>query len=109
VFLNGDIAEKVAEIKRQPGPKLNVWGSGNLMQTLLKHDLVDTFWLMIESAHLGRRETPVGRWHDPGSIPGDGEYGQFEGCHCCDVRAHGRDHNRGLTNPFRERSEFNRP
>ncbi len=53
VFLNGDIAEKVAEIKQQPGPDLHVWGSGNLIQTLLKHDLVDAFWLMIYPITLG--------------------------------------------------------
>ena len=53
VFLDGDIAEKVAKIKGQPGPDLNVWGSGNLLQTLIKHDLVDTFWLMIYPITLG--------------------------------------------------------
>jgi dihydrofolate reductase len=53
VFLNGDIVEKVAKIKQQPGPDLNVWGSGELLQTLLKHDLVDTFWLMIYPITLG--------------------------------------------------------
>jgi dihydrofolate reductase len=53
VFLNGDIAEKVAKIKQQPGPDLNVWGSGNLLQTLIKHDLVDVFWLMIYPITLG--------------------------------------------------------
>jgi dihydrofolate reductase len=53
VFLNGDIAEKVAKIKQQPGPDLNVWGSGNLLQTLLRHDLVDVFWLMIYPVTLG--------------------------------------------------------
>ncbi len=53
VFLNGDIAEKVAKIKGQPGPDLNVWGSGNLLQTLIKHDLVDAFWLMIYPITLG--------------------------------------------------------
>ena len=53
VFLNGDIAEQVAEIKRQPGPDLHVWGSGNLLQTLLKHDLVDAFWLMMYPLTLG--------------------------------------------------------
>ena len=53
VFLNGDIAEKVAKIKQQPGPDLNVWGSGNLIQTLIKHDLVDAFWLMIYPLTLG--------------------------------------------------------
>jgi len=53
VFLNGDIAEKVAKIKQQPGPDLHVWGSGQLIQTLLKHDLVDAFWLMIYPITLG--------------------------------------------------------
>jgi dihydrofolate reductase len=53
VFLNGDIAEKVSKIKQQPGPDLNVWGSGNLLQTLIKHDLVDMFWLMIYPITLG--------------------------------------------------------
>jgi dihydrofolate reductase len=53
VFLNGDIVEKVANIKQQPGPDLNVWGSGHLIQTLLKHDLVDAFWLMIYPITLG--------------------------------------------------------
>ncbi len=53
VFLNGDIAEKVAKIKQQPGPDLHVWGSGNLLQTLIQHDLVDVFWLMIYPITLG--------------------------------------------------------
>ena len=53
VFLNGDVAEKVAEIKKQPGPDLHVWGSGNLLQTLIRHDLVDTFWLMVYPITLG--------------------------------------------------------
>lgn len=53
MFLNGDIAEKVANIKQQPGPDLHVWGSGNLLQTLIKHDLVDVFWLMIFPVTLG--------------------------------------------------------
>jgi dihydrofolate reductase len=53
VFLNGDIAEKVAKLKREPGPDLHVWGSGNLLQTLIKHDLVDAFWLMIYPITLG--------------------------------------------------------
>ena len=53
VFLNGDVAEKVAELKKQEGPDLHVWGSGNLLQTLMKHDLVDVFWLMIFPITLG--------------------------------------------------------
>jgi dihydrofolate reductase len=53
VFLNGDIAEKVAQIKQQHGPDLHVWGSGHLLQTLIQHDLVDAFWLMIYPITLG--------------------------------------------------------
>lgn len=53
-FLNGDVASKVAKIKQQSGPDLNVWGSGVLLQTLIEHDLVDAFWLMIYPVTLGR-------------------------------------------------------
>lgn len=53
VFLRGDIAKQVAGIKRQEGPDLHVWGSGNLLQTLMKYDLVDAFWLMIYPLTLG--------------------------------------------------------
>ena len=53
VFLSGDIAKQVAGIKRQEGPDLHVWGSGNLLQTLMKYDLVDAFWLMIYPLTLG--------------------------------------------------------
>ena len=53
VFLNGDVAEKVAKIKQQQGPDLHIWGSSNLLQTLIKHDLVDAFWLMIYPITLG--------------------------------------------------------
>ncbi len=53
VFLSGDIADQVAKIKQQPGPDLHVWGSANLIQTLMNHDLVDLFWLMIYPLTLG--------------------------------------------------------
>lgn len=53
VFIGGDTAGKVAKIKQQQGPDLHVWGSGNFVQTLLKHDLVDAFWLMIYPITLG--------------------------------------------------------
>ena len=53
VFLNGDIAEKITKIKQQQGPDLHVYGSANLIQTLIKHDLVDAFWLKIYPITLG--------------------------------------------------------
>ena len=53
VFLSGDIAEKVRQLKQQPGPDLHVYGSANLLQTLFKHDLVDELWLKIYPLTLG--------------------------------------------------------
>jgi dihydrofolate reductase len=54
VFLGGDVAGQVAELKRQPGPDLHVYGSANLLQTLFAHDLVDALWLRIHPITLGR-------------------------------------------------------
>lgn len=53
VFLSGDIAQRVAELKQQPGPDLHVYGSANLLQTLFQHDLVDELWLKIYPLTLG--------------------------------------------------------
>jgi len=53
VFFGGDLAEHVRTLKQQPGPDLHVYGSGNLVQTLLKQDLVDAFWLRICPLTLG--------------------------------------------------------
>ena len=44
---------------------MNVWGSGNLLQTLIKHDLVDAFWLMIYPVTLGGGK----RLFSDGTIP----------------------------------------
>ena len=63
VFLNADIAKKVAEIKGQPGPDPHVRGSGNLLQTLIKHDLVDVLLADDLSDNVGRRKAVVCRWH----------------------------------------------
>ncbi len=53
VFLAGDVPDKIKKLKQQDGPDLKVWGSGNLVQTLLKHDLIDEFWLKIYPITLG--------------------------------------------------------
>lgn len=53
IFLGGDIVEKINKLKQQHGPNLHVYGSANLVQTLMKHDLVDEFWLKIYPLTLG--------------------------------------------------------
>lgn len=53
VLLRGDVAEEVKKLKSQDGADLQVHGSGNFIQTLLKHDLVDELWLKIFPITLG--------------------------------------------------------
>lgn len=53
VFISGDVVKKIKELKAQSGPDLQVHGSGNLIQTLLKEDLADELWLKIFPITLG--------------------------------------------------------
>ena len=53
VFLSGDLAEKVRQLKQTDGPDLHVMGSADLLQTLFKNDLVDELELMIIPITLG--------------------------------------------------------
>jgi len=52
-LLKGDVAEEVAKLKEQPDKDLLVIGSGDLLQTLIKHDLVDEYRLMVHPVVLG--------------------------------------------------------
>jgi dihydrofolate reductase len=52
-LIKGDVAKEVKRLKEQDGPQIQIHGSGDLIQTLLKHDLVDELWLKIFPATLG--------------------------------------------------------
>jgi dihydrofolate reductase len=65
VFLKSNVVEEIKKLKQQDGPELQVHGSGNLIQTLLEHDLVDEFWLKIFPVTLGMGK----RLFDKGTIP----------------------------------------
>jgi len=53
VLIDGDAAEGLAELKKQDGPELQVHGSADLIQTLLRHSLVDEFRLWVFPVVLG--------------------------------------------------------
>ncbi len=53
VFLSGDLAENVRQLKQTDGPDLHVFGSADMLQTLFKEDLVDALELMIIPVTLG--------------------------------------------------------
>ena len=65
VFLKGNVVDEIKKLKQQEGPDLQVYGSGNLIQTLLKHDLIDEFWLRIFPITLG----PGKRLFAEGTMP----------------------------------------
>jgi dihydrofolate reductase len=52
-LIQGDVGEQVAALKQESGPEIQVHGSGNLIQTLLKHDLIDEIQLMVFPILLG--------------------------------------------------------
>lgn len=52
-LLSGDVVDAVRALKEGPGDELQVWGSGNLLRTLLQHDLVDRFRLATYPLVLG--------------------------------------------------------
>ena len=55
----------IKKLKNSEGSDLKVWGSGNLVQLLLKNDLVDELWLKIYPLTLGKGKKLFGK----GAIP----------------------------------------
>ena len=65
VLIEGDAAEGIAALKKQDGPELQVHGSGNLIQTLLGHNLVDQYRLWVFPLVIGSGK----RLFSDGTIP----------------------------------------
>jgi len=53
ILVKDNVVEEIRKLKAQDGPNLHVYGSGNLLQTLLKNDLVDELWLKTFPITLG--------------------------------------------------------
>jgi dihydrofolate reductase len=54
VLIDGDVVAKIKTLKEGDGPMLQVWGSGNLIQTLLANDLVDELRLRTFPVTIGK-------------------------------------------------------
>ncbi len=65
VLIEGDAAEGIAALKQEDGPELQVHGSGNLIQTLLRHNLVDQYRLWVFPVVIGSGK----RLFSEGTIP----------------------------------------
>jgi len=65
VLIEGDAAEGIATLKKDDGPELQVHGSGNLIQTLMRHNLVDQYRLWIFPLVIGSGK----RLFSDGTIP----------------------------------------
>jgi dihydrofolate reductase len=66
VLLEGDAAEAVAKLKQTDGPELQVHGSGDLLQTLMRNNLVDRFYLWVYPVLIGTGK----RLFADGTVPG---------------------------------------
>jgi dihydrofolate reductase len=53
-LINGNVAEEVAKLKQQPGRDIGISGSGTLVQSLLRHNLIDELNLLTYPVVLGR-------------------------------------------------------
>ena len=45
--IKGDVAKEIATLKQQPGQDILIGGSGDLVNTLMGHDLIDEYRLMV--------------------------------------------------------------
>lgn len=66
--ISGDVVAEIRKLKEQDGPMLQVHGSGNLIQTLLKNDLVDELWLKIFPVTLGKGKRLFGEGTMPAAF-----------------------------------------
>jgi len=63
-----DVPKDIARLKQEDGPTLMTQGSSDLIQTLLKHDLVDRFTLLIYPVVLGKGKRLFGTGTLPGTL-----------------------------------------
>jgi dihydrofolate reductase len=51
--IEGDVAAEIVQLKQQPGRDIEVYGSADLVQTLMRHHLVDEYRIWVHPVVLG--------------------------------------------------------
>ena len=64
-LVRGDVVAELRKLREQPGQTVQTWGSTDLMQTLLKNDLIDEYRLFIYPLVLGTGK----RLFESGAVP----------------------------------------
>ncbi len=67
-MIRGDVAEAVSKLKEEPGDEIQVTGRGELIQTLLQHDLVDEYRLWVFPLVIGEGKRLFGGGTVPGAL-----------------------------------------
>jgi dihydrofolate reductase len=93
-LLEGDAAEAVAALKREPGPGIGVLGSGELVRTLMAHDLVDEYVLLIHPLVLGSGRRLFADGGPPSSLRLESSAATTTGVIMATLRPSGREEDR---------------
>ena len=67
-LLNADVAESVAQLRQRSGKDLNVMGSGELIKTLMRDNVIDEYLLLIHPIVLGAGRRLFGDGGPPASL-----------------------------------------
>ena len=67
-LITGNLEQAIRNLKEQKGPEIQVHGSGNLIQTLLEHDLIDEFRLWIFPVMIGKGKRLFGEGTHPAGL-----------------------------------------
>ncbi len=59
-LIKGNVSEEVSRLKQQPGKDILVFGSADLVNTLMQHDLVDEYRLMVFPIVVGNGKRLIG-------------------------------------------------
>jgi dihydrofolate reductase len=65
VLIKGDVVKEIVRLKEMDGPEIQVHGSSDLIQTLLKHNLIDEMHMLIFPVAIGSGKRFFGEGTNP--------------------------------------------